>query len=154
MTTAKVRCATGYCFIKRSNRTGGRLSRYIPQHTLGCLTRQGVTELVRQVNAATLVQETWILLNMQEGKMVIEFEASDRTELEKWFVPLFCAFLSVWRHIFTQSTLKEFTCLTISIRKYWSQRNGLQSIGMIQRFGWSKWTWTPLPMTRDISQER
>ena len=86
MTTAKGRCATGYCFIKRSNRTGGRLSRYIPQHTLGCLTRQGVTELVRQVNAATLVQETWILLNMQEGKMVIEFEASDRTELEKWFV--------------------------------------------------------------------
>jgi hypothetical protein len=23
---------------------------------------------------------------MQEGKMLIEFEASDRTELEKWFV--------------------------------------------------------------------
>jgi hypothetical protein len=53
---------------------------------LGCLTRQDVTELVRQVNAATLVQERRILLNMQEGKMLIEFEASDRTELEKWFV--------------------------------------------------------------------
>jgi hypothetical protein len=62
------------------------LSRYISQHTLGCLTRQAVTELVRQVNAATLVQERRILLNMQEGKMLIEFEASDRTELEKWFV--------------------------------------------------------------------
>jgi hypothetical protein len=62
------------------------LSCYISQHTLGCLTRQDVTELVRQVNAATLVQERRILLNMQEGKMLIEFEASDRTELEKWFV--------------------------------------------------------------------
>lgn len=61
------------------------MPRYLSQHTLACLTRQGAAELVRQVHAATLVQERRALLNMQEGKMLIEFEAPDRAELEKWF---------------------------------------------------------------------
>jgi hypothetical protein len=64
----------------------GRLARYLSQHTLTCLTRQGAAELIRQVHAATLVQERRVLLNMQEGKMLIEIEVSDRTELDKWFV--------------------------------------------------------------------
>jgi hypothetical protein len=62
------------------------LPRYLSQHTLTCLTRQGAAELIRQVHAATLVQDKRVLLNMQEGKMLIEFEAPDRAELEKWFV--------------------------------------------------------------------
>lgn len=60
------------------------MPRYISQHTLACLTRQGVAELVRRVHAATLVTARRVLVNMQEGKMLIEFEAPAREELEKW----------------------------------------------------------------------
>ena len=60
------------------------MPRYISQHTLACLTRQGATELVRRVHAATLVTARRVLVNMQEGKMLIEFEAPAREELEEW----------------------------------------------------------------------
>jgi len=60
------------------------MPRYISQHTLACLTRQGAAELVRQVHAATLVTARRVLVNMQEGKMLIEFEAPAREELEEW----------------------------------------------------------------------
>lgn len=62
------------------------MPRYLSQHTLACLTRQGAAELVRQVYAATQVTAKRVLLNMQEGKMLIEVEASDREVLEKWLV--------------------------------------------------------------------
>jgi hypothetical protein len=57
---------------------------YLSQHSLSCLTRQGAAELVRQVYAATQVTAKRVLLNMQEGKMLIEFDAPGREELEKW----------------------------------------------------------------------
>ncbi|MGB0122596.1 MAG: hypothetical protein WA419_11160 [Silvibacterium sp.] len=57
------------------------MPRYLSQHTLACLTRQGAVELVRQVHAVTLVQERRVLLSMQEWKMLIEFDAPDRAEL-------------------------------------------------------------------------
>ena len=60
------------------------MPRYISQHTLACLTRQGAAELVRRVHAATSVAARRVLVNMQEGKMLIEFEAPAREELEKW----------------------------------------------------------------------
>ena len=60
------------------------MPRYISQHTLACLTRQGATELVRRVHAATQVTARRVLVNMQEGKMIIEFEATNREDLEKW----------------------------------------------------------------------
>jgi len=60
------------------------MPRYISQHTLACLTRQGAAELVRRVHAATLVTARRVLVNMQEGKMLIEFEAPAREELEEW----------------------------------------------------------------------
>ena len=60
------------------------MPRYLSQHTLACLTRQGAAELVRQVHAATEFKTVRVLLNMQEGKMLIEFEASDRDVIEKW----------------------------------------------------------------------
>jgi hypothetical protein len=34
--------------------------------------------------AATPVKGRRVLVNMQEGKMLVEFEASSREELEKW----------------------------------------------------------------------
>ena len=60
------------------------MPRYLSQHTLACLTRQGAAELVRRTHAATEVTAMRVLLNMQEGKMLIEFEATDRAALEKW----------------------------------------------------------------------
>jgi hypothetical protein len=60
------------------------MPRYLSQHTLACLTRQGAADLVRQAHAATVVKAMRVLLNMQEGKMLIEFEAPDRAQLEKW----------------------------------------------------------------------
>lgn len=60
------------------------MPRYTSQHTLACLTRQGAAELVRRVHSATAVTPRRVLVNMQEGKMLIEFEAPAREELEKW----------------------------------------------------------------------
>jgi hypothetical protein len=60
------------------------MPRYISQHTLACLTRQGAADLIRRVHAASPVTARRVLLNMQEGKMLIEFEAPGRNDLEKW----------------------------------------------------------------------
>lgn len=57
---------------------------YISQHTLACLTRQGAQELTTRLQNATGVKTRRVLVNMQEGKMLVEFEASSREELEKW----------------------------------------------------------------------
>jgi hypothetical protein len=57
---------------------------YISQHTLACLTRQGAEELTRRLQSAKTVRTRRVLVNMQEGKMLVEFEAQGREELEKW----------------------------------------------------------------------
>ena len=62
------------------------MSRYLSQHTLACLTRQGAAELVRQIRMSTEITVKRVLLNMQEGKMLIELEAPNRDEIEKWFM--------------------------------------------------------------------
>jgi hypothetical protein len=59
---------------------------YISQHTLACLTRQGAEELARKLQGAKPVKARRVLVNMQEGKMLVEFEAASREELEKWLV--------------------------------------------------------------------
>lgn len=61
------------------------MARYITQHTLACLTRQGAQELGKRIAAATAVTAKRVLVNMQEGKMMAEFEAASREELERWF---------------------------------------------------------------------
>jgi hypothetical protein len=60
------------------------MPRYISQHTLACLTRQGAEALTARLHAATNVKARRVLVNMQEGKMVVEFDAPGREELEKW----------------------------------------------------------------------
>jgi hypothetical protein len=60
------------------------MPRYISQHTLACLTRQGAEQLAARIGTASQVTATRILLNMQEGKMLVEFEAQGREELEKY----------------------------------------------------------------------
>ncbi len=60
------------------------MARYLSQHTLACLTRQGAAALIRKAQAATTVVARRAMVNMQEGKMLIEFDAADRETLEKW----------------------------------------------------------------------
>jgi hypothetical protein len=60
------------------------VARYISQHTLACLTRQGAEDLTARLYQATQVAARRVLVNMQEGKMLVEFEAPGREELETW----------------------------------------------------------------------
>ena len=49
------------------------MARYISQHTLACLTRQGAEELGKRIAATNAVTAKRVLVNMQEGKMMAEF---------------------------------------------------------------------------------
>ena len=60
------------------------MPRYITQHTLACLTRQGAEALTMRLHSANDVKARRVLVNMQEGKMLVEFDAANREELEKW----------------------------------------------------------------------
>ena len=61
------------------------MARYISQHTLACLTRAGAGRIEpSDLHAATGVTARRVLVNMQEGKMLVEFEAPAREDLEKW----------------------------------------------------------------------
>ncbi len=60
------------------------MARYISQHTLACLTRQGAEQLSQKLRGGQEVAARRVLVNMQEGKMLVEFEAPDREALEKW----------------------------------------------------------------------
>jgi hypothetical protein len=60
------------------------MPRYISQHTLACLTRQGAEQLSTRLQKDGAVSARRVLVNMHEGKMLVEFDAPDREELEKW----------------------------------------------------------------------
>jgi hypothetical protein len=59
------------------------MPRYLSQHTLACLTRQGANELSRRLFAARPLTARRIFVNLQEGKMLVEFDAPSREDLEK-----------------------------------------------------------------------
>jgi hypothetical protein len=61
------------------------MPRYLSQHTLACLTRQGAEELSKRFYDGRNCCARRVLVNMQEGKMMAEFEAASREDLEKWF---------------------------------------------------------------------
>lgn len=60
------------------------MARYVSQHTLACLTRQGAEQLSQKLHGGQGVAARRVLINMQEGKMLVEFDAPDRETLEKW----------------------------------------------------------------------
>jgi hypothetical protein len=60
------------------------MARYISQHPLACLTRQGAEELSLRLHKGTHVVARRVLVNLQEGKMIVEFEAPRREDLEEW----------------------------------------------------------------------
>jgi hypothetical protein len=60
------------------------MARYISQHSLACLTRQGAEALARRLHGGKEITARRVLVNMQEGKMLVEFETPSRDELETW----------------------------------------------------------------------
>jgi hypothetical protein len=60
------------------------MPRYLSLHTLACLTRQGAAQLTERILASTHVKGRRVMVNMMEGKMVVEFEAADRDTLQAW----------------------------------------------------------------------
>lgn len=60
------------------------MPRYVSQHTLACLTRQGAQELAARLHRSAPVTARRVLVNLLEGKMLVEFHAASREALEKW----------------------------------------------------------------------
>jgi len=60
------------------------MPRYVTFHTLACLTRQGAAGLVERFRSAPGVAMQRTLVNLQEGKMLVEWEAPARDALEQW----------------------------------------------------------------------
>jgi len=57
------------------------MPRYLTQHTLACLTRQGAETLAQRMQAGGLAHAERVLVNMVEGKMFAEFRADSREDL-------------------------------------------------------------------------
>ena len=64
--------------------SGALVPRYLTQHTLACLTRQGAEALAQRMQAGGLAHAERVLVNMLEGKMFVEFRADSRENLEAW----------------------------------------------------------------------
>jgi hypothetical protein len=60
------------------------MPRYLTQHTLACLTRQGAEALAQRMQREGPVRAERVLVNMMEGKMIAEFRAESREALEGW----------------------------------------------------------------------
>lgn len=63
---------------------GVRMPRYLTQHTLACLTRQGAEALAQRMQAGGTTHAERVLVNMLEGRMFVEFRAESRETLEGW----------------------------------------------------------------------
>jgi len=64
--------------------SGVLMPRYLTQHTLACLTRQGAEALAQRMQAGGTARVERVLVNMLEGKMFVEFRAESREALEGW----------------------------------------------------------------------
>jgi hypothetical protein len=60
------------------------MPRYLTQHSLACLTRQGAEVLARRMQAGGPAHAERVFLNMVEGKLIAEFRAETRETLEAW----------------------------------------------------------------------
>ena len=60
------------------------MARYLSLHTLACLTRQGAEELVGRLAAAPAFRLRRAMVNLTEGKILVEYEAADRKPVEEW----------------------------------------------------------------------
>src|SRR6516162_643791 len=77
--------APGSCgILEFSVLSGVPMPRYLAQHTLACLTRQGAEALAQRMQAGGAARAERVLVNMLEGKMFVEFRAESRETLEGW----------------------------------------------------------------------
>jgi hypothetical protein len=60
------------------------MPRYLTQHSLACLTRQGAEALAKRMQAGSAARAERVLVNMMEGKLFAEFHAESREVLEAW----------------------------------------------------------------------
>ena len=60
------------------------MPRYLSQHTLACLTRQGAETLAQRMQSGGPATAERVLVNMVEGKMFAEFLSDSRATLEAW----------------------------------------------------------------------
>ena len=60
------------------------MPRYLTQHTLACLTRQGAEALAQRMQTGGTARAERVLVNMLEGKMFVEFRSNSREALEGW----------------------------------------------------------------------
>jgi hypothetical protein len=60
------------------------MPRYLSQHTLACLTRQGAEVLANRMQTGKSAKAERVLVNMLEGKLFAEFRAESRESLEAW----------------------------------------------------------------------
>jgi len=60
------------------------MARYLTQHTLACLTRQGAENLAQKMQGGGAARAEGVMVNMLEGKMFVEFRADSREVLEGW----------------------------------------------------------------------
>lgn len=60
------------------------MPRYLTQHSLACLTRQGAEALAKQMQSGSGARAERVLVNMMEGKLFAEFHAESREALEAW----------------------------------------------------------------------
>ena len=60
------------------------MARYLTQHSLACLTRQGAEALAARMQSGGTARAERVLVNMLEGKMFAEFRAESREVLEAW----------------------------------------------------------------------
>ncbi len=60
------------------------MPRYLTFHTLACLTRQGAAQLVERFRQAPGIRVCRVQVNLQDGKMLVEWQAPERDSLERW----------------------------------------------------------------------
>jgi hypothetical protein len=70
--------------LKARFNLGVLMARYLTQHTLACLTRQGAENLAHKMQAGGAARAERVMVNMLEGKMFVEFRAESREALEAW----------------------------------------------------------------------
>jgi len=71
-------------YLDTNSNAGVPMPRYLTQHTLACLTRQGAEALAQRMQAGGTARAERVLVNMLEGKMFVEFRANSREDLEGW----------------------------------------------------------------------
>ncbi len=58
---------------------------YFSAHTIACLTKQALRELMTDLMASPSVKVRRCVASQLAGRMIMEIEAPDHATLEKWF---------------------------------------------------------------------